>query len=74
MTNGDNKQENGGSERLDFIRQIVADDMEKGDVGRACAYAFSAGAERLPAYRPRQEHLPEFRHRRGVRRQVQSAV
>ena len=41
---------------------------------RARAYAVSAGAERLSAHRPCQEHLPELRPRAGVRRQVQSAV
>ena len=34
----------------------------------------SAGAERLSAYRPRQVDLPEFRHRRGIRRPLPSAL
>ena len=37
-------------------------------------HALSAGAERLPAYRPRQVDLPQFRHRRRVRRPLQSAL
>ena len=37
-------------------------------------HAVSAGAERLPAHRPRQVDLPELRPRRGVRRQVQPAL
>ncbi len=33
--------------------------------------AFSAGAQRLPAHRPRQVDLPQFRRRAGVRRILQ---
>ena len=33
-----------------------------------------AGAERLSAYRPRQVDLPQFRHRRGIWRPLQSAL
>src|ERR1035437_9557690 len=36
-------------------------------------HALSAGAERLPAYRPREKHLPELRHRPRVRRRLQPA-
>ncbi len=43
-------------------------------MGRPRADALSAGAERLSAHRPRQEHLPELRPRPGVRRQVQPAL
>ena len=37
-------------------------------------HPLSAGAERLSAYRPRQVDLPQFRHRRGVRRPLPSAL
>ena len=40
-------------------------------VRRARSHALSAGAERLPAHRPRQVDLPELRPRGEVRRQVQ---
>ncbi len=38
---------------------------------RAGGDALSARAERLPAHRPRQVDLPELRHRRGDRRDLQ---
>ena len=42
---------------------------EDQQVRRPRAHALSAGAERLPAHRPRQVDLPEFRPGRGIRRQ-----
>ena len=56
----------------DFIRDIVAA-ARRGEEVSAHPHALSAGAERLPAHRPRQEHLPELRHRARVRRHLQSA-
>ena len=47
---------------------------EDQQVQRPRAYALSARAQRLPAHRPCQVDLPELRHRRRVRRQVQSAL
>ncbi len=56
----------------DFIRDIVAADLASGSIGRGDA--LSAGAQRIPASRPRQVDLPELRHRRGVRRPLQPAL
>ena len=39
----------------------------------ADSHPLSAGTERLSPHRPRQEHLPELRHRARVRRHLQSA-
>ncbi len=55
------------SRPLDFVRQIVADDLAAGKYSRVMT-RFPPGAQRLPAHRPRQVHLPQFRHRPGVRR------
>ena len=57
----------------DFIRDIV-----KARPGRREAQdggdALPAGAQRLPAHRPRQVHLPQLRHRPGVRRTLPPAL
>ena len=48
----------------------------RGSAGRevpADPHALSAGAERLPAHRPRQVDLPELRHRPRIRRRLQPA-
>ena len=45
-----------------------------GGPARCRRHALSARAERLPAHRPRQVDLPEFRRRAGVRRPLQPAL
>ena len=57
-----------------FIRDIIIEDLKTNKYRRPRAHALSAGAERLPAHRPRQVDLPEFRTRRGIRRQDQPAL
>ena len=54
-------------ERTDFIRDIVAADLRDGRVDDR-RHALPARAERLPAHRPRQVDLPQFRRRQRVRR------
>ena len=51
----------------DFIREIVAEDVRSGQAPLS-GHALPARAQRLPAHRPRQVHLPQLRHRAGVRR------
>ena len=48
----------------DFIREIVAADLAAGTTPAARRHPLPAGAERLPAHRPRQVDLPQLRHRR----------
>ena len=48
--------------RRDFIRDIIEEDRTDRQAPGSRAYPVPAGAERLPAYRPRQIHLPQFRH------------
>ena len=57
----------------DFIRDIVQADLSSKQA-QPDRDPIPAGAERLPAHRPRQVDCPEFRHRAGVRRQVPSAL
>ena len=52
-----------GAGGRDFIRDIVAADLEPGK-RQERRHALSARAERLSPYRPRQIDLPQFRHRR----------
>ena len=59
---------------VDFIRAIVADDVRAGRNDGRVVDPVSSRAERLPAHRPREIDLPEFRHRGGVRRHVQPPV
>ena len=59
MTTDDKAREPG----QDFIRDIVQADLDAGPAQER-GDALSAGAERLPAHRPRQVDLPELRHRR----------
>ena len=59
--------------RRNFIRDIILDDLKNQQIRWPRADALSSGAQRLPARRPRQIHLPEFRPGHGVRRPVQSA-
>ena len=61
------------AERRDFIRDIVAADLAAGRIG-ARRHALPARAQRLPAHRPRQVHLPQLRHRGRVRRALQPAL
>ena len=51
--------------RSDFIRDIVAADNAAGQARRPRRDALPARAERLPAHRPREVDLPEFRRRRA---------
>ena len=59
---------------LNFIQQIIEDDRRTGKYGGRVHTRFPAGAERLPAHRPRQVDLPELRPAPRVRRQVQPAL
>ena len=56
----------------DFIRDIVAEDVRSGKHTKIHT-RFPAGAERLPAHRPRQGDLPQLRHRARIRRHLQRA-
>jgi glutaminyl-tRNA synthetase len=47
-------------ESLNFIEEIIEEDLER-QTRRPRAHAFSAGAQRLPAHRPRQGHRRQFR-------------
>ena len=51
----------------DFIRDIIQSDLDAKRVAER-RHALPAGAERLSAHRPCQGHLPQLRHRPGVRR------
>ena len=60
-------------ERGDFIREIVAADLREGRHADR-RHPLPAGAERLPPHRSRQVHLPQLRHRPGVRRPLPPAL
>ena len=47
-----------------FVSDIVDEDMRHGPL-RPRPHPLPARAQRLPAHRPRQVHLPQFRHRRA---------
>ena len=51
---------------LDFIREIAAEDVRTGKNGGQVITRFPPRAERISAYRPCQEHLPELRDCPGV--------
>ena len=61
------------AEHSDFIRDIVAADLEAGrcDDGR---HPLPARAQRPSAHRPRQVDRPQLRHRPGVRRPLPPAL
>ncbi len=65
-------QDQQGQEKTDFLREIVQQDLASGRV-ESSRHPLSPGTQRLPPHRPRQVHLPEFRHRQAVRRPVQPA-
>ena len=67
------RQQTGERAGRDFIRDIVAADIDAGRVHGA-GDALSARAQRLSPYRPRQVDLPQFRRRRGIRRALPSAL
>ena len=62
-----------GAGPLDFIRQIVADDLATGKHSTV-RHPVPARAQRLPAHRAREIDLPELRCRPGVRRHLQPAL
>ena len=59
---------------VDFIRAIVDEDRRRRQTPRPRRDAVSARAERLPAHRPREVDLPQFRRRRRARRHLQPAL
>ena len=58
----------------DFIRDIVADDLEANKNGGRVVTRFPPEPQRLPPRRTRQVRLAQLRHRLGERRRLQPQV
>ena len=63
-----------GETPTNFIRQIIDSDLGSRNNDGRVVTRFSSGAQRLSAHRPRQGHLPQLRHRRGLRRALHAGA